>query len=377
MAGRELWFEPAEYDARLARVQRTLRALGHDALVAFQPESVTWLTGFYTRGYTSFQCVVIPASGSPTVVCRAAEAYYLDTTSNGAARVLWRDGEEPIRVAADTIRRLFGPSPDLAIELAAWPLTAARFAALREALPVARLQDAGDLVAGLRLVKSPAEVALQRRAGLAAEAGMAAAIETAGVGVSEREIAAQICAAMIRAGSDLPGPGVMASGERALHLHGSYGDRVLEHGDILQIETIPCVRQYHARFMRPIRVAAASDEDHAIVEKLVAIQDAALAEVRPGEPAAVPDRLYREGMLSEGLCETYTNKTFYSVGLMFPPTSGEALDAAPGCTWTFEQGMTLHTYLLARGFGMSETIHVTADGYERLTNFERRLFVTS
>ena len=30
---------------------------------------------------------------------------------------------------------------------------------------------------------------------------------------------------------------------------------------------------------------------------------------------------------------------------------------------------------LARGFGMSETIAITDDGYERLTNFPRRLFV--
>ena len=33
--------------------------------------------------------------------------------------------------------------------------------------------------------------------------------------------------------------------------------------------------------------------------------------------------------------------------------------------------------LLARGFGMSETIRVTADGHERLTRFPRQLFVTA
>ena len=374
---KDLWFEPAEYAARLDRVQQRLREQGHDALLAFQPESVTWITGFYTRGYTSFQCALVPASGEPTIVCRDVEAYYLNATCAFGGRRFWRDGEAPTRVAADTVLKLLGPAPDLAIELTAWPLSTARFATLREFLPAARWRDAGDLVGALRLVKSPAEVAYQRRAGRAAEAGMRAAFESAGVGVSEREMAAEICAAMIRAGSDLAGPGVMASGERALHLHGSYGDRVLERGDIVQIETIPCVRHYHARFMRPMRVAVATDADFAVVETLIAIQDAALAEVRPGVSAAVPDRLYREGVLEAGLRETYTNKTFYSVGLMFPPTSGEPLDAAPGCDWTFETGMTFHTYVLARGFGMSETIHITGEGYERLTNFARQLLVTS
>jgi Xaa-Pro dipeptidase len=181
---------------------------------------------------------------------------------------------------------------------------------------------------------------------------------------------------MIRAGSDLPGPGVMSSGERAFHLHGGYSDRILARGDLVQIETTPNHRHYHARFMRPIRVAEASEADQRIVERLIAIQDAALAEVRPGVPASVPDAIYRDGILSEGLRSSYTNKTFYSVGLLLQPAGGEKLEAAPGCDWSFAEGMTFHTYVLARGFGMSETIAITTDGYERLTTFSRQLFIT-
>jgi len=38
--------------------------------------------------------------------------------------------------------------------------------------------------------------------------------------------------------------------------------------------------------------------------------------------------------------------------------------------------MVFHTYVLARGFGMSETILVTGTGHQRLTNFPRQLFVS-
>jgi Xaa-Pro dipeptidase len=232
------------------------------------------------------------------------------------------------------------------------------------------------LVSSMRMIKSPTEIAYQRRAGKAAEAGMRAAVDTVAVGISERELAAEICSAMIRAGSDLPGPGVLSSGERAFHLHGGYSDRVLQSGDIVQIETTPNVRHYHARFMRPIRVGKASDEDHRIVNTLISIQDSALDEVRPGAPATLPDQIYRQRVLSAQLRNSYTNKTFYSVGLLLQPSGGEPLEAAPGCGWVFEQGMTFHTYVLARGFGMSETIVITPDGYERLTNFPRKLFVS-
>ncbi len=371
------WFEPAEYRARLARVQAGLKARGLDALLAFQPETVTWVTGFFTRGYGSLQFAIIPAEGAPTLYCRDVEEYYLDSTCIFPDRVMWTDSDDRMQLAVDTIRTRLPHAARVGVETGAWVLNAQRWEAIKAGLPGMELVDASGLVPEMRFIKSEAEIAYQRKAARAAEAGMQAAIDSAGIGTSEREMAAEVCAAMIRAGSDLPGPGVMSSGERAFHLHGGYSDRVLERGDIVQIETTPNSRHYHARFMRPIRVAEASDADHRLAEALIRIQDAALAEVRAGIPATVPDAVYREGVLGAGLRKTYTNKTFYSVGLLLQPNGGEPLEAHPGADWSFAENMVFHTYVLARGFGMSETIRVTGDGHERLTTFPRQLFVTA
>jgi len=376
MVEQAFWFDKEEYFGRLARVQKKLRKKGLDGFLAFLPETVTYLTGFFTRGYSSFQFAIIPAEGEPTVVCRDVEEYYLDSTCVFPKRYMWTDSDDRIAIAANAIRQTVGSVPKLGIELSAWPLSAARFEAIRQALPSIRWQDESQLVTQLRFIKSLPEIEYQRRASRAAEAGMSAAIDSAQVGNSEREMAAQICSAMIRKGSDLPGPGVMSSGERAYHLHGGYTDRILETNDIVQIETTPNVRHYHSRFMRPIKVGHACDEDFKIVEKLIEIQDAALATVAPGVPATTPDTIYRDGVLSAGLRETYTNKTFYSVGLLLSPSGGEPLEAEPESKWRFETGMTFHTYVLAKGFGMSETIAITDNGYERLTNFPRKLFVS-
>lgn len=376
MAQPNYWFDPSEYHARVARVQAELRAKGLDALIAFQPESVTWLTGFFTRAYSSFQFAIIPANGEPTLFCRDVEAYYLESTCVYHDYALWNDSQDTTAVAADLITARLGATAVVGAEFGSWTVSVARFDKLKALLPGLRWHNEQALVERMRLIKTPAEIAYQRRAGIAAAAGMQAAIDSAKVGASERDMAAAICAAMISAGSDLPGPGVMASGERAYHLHGYYTDRVLAHGDIVQIETTPNVRHYHARFMRPIRVAHASDDDYRTVEQLVAIQDAALATIKPGVAATVPDAIYREGVLSAGLRDTYTNKTMYSVGFMLLPVSGENLEASPVADWSFAVGMTLHTYVLAKGFGMSETIAITPDGYERLTTFPRQLFVS-
>jgi Xaa-Pro dipeptidase len=61
--------------------------------------------------------------------------------------------------------------------------------------------------------------------------------------------------------------------------------------------------------------------------------------------------------------------------LLLQLSDGEPLEASPVCGWKFELGMTFHMYVLARGFDMSKTIVITSGGYERLTNFSRKLFV--
>jgi Xaa-Pro dipeptidase len=374
--GARPWFEPAEYHARLARVQTALRARGADALLAFQPESVTWLTGFFTRGYATLQFALVPAEGEPAVFCRDVARYYLERTCVFREYDTWSDGEDRMAAAASFLRARLGHGARVLAELDAWQLSAARYAALTAALPHLRLDDADGLVARLRLRKSPAEITYQRQAAHAAEAGMHAAAATARPGVTERDVAAAIVAALVRAGSDHPGPGPLASGERAFHLHGSFSDRVLRYGDTLQCEVTPAVHHYHARFMRTLKIGTATDAERAKMEAIIAVQDEALAVVRPGVAAAVPDAIYRRGILSRGLRKDYTNKTFYSVGLMFPPTGGEGLEAAPDSAWTFEEGMVFHTYVLADSFGFSETIAITADGHEKLTRYPRELIVT-
>ena len=76
----EPWFDRSEYEARLSQLQAQIRDKCLDGLLAFQPETVTWLTGFFTRGYGSFQLAVIPADGEPILICRDVEEFYLDTT---------------------------------------------------------------------------------------------------------------------------------------------------------------------------------------------------------------------------------------------------------------------------------------------------------
>ncbi len=373
---KQLWFSVAEFESRLERIQREIRERGLDGMLVFQPETVTWVTGFFTAGHGYFELAIIPPEGPPTLVCRDVSRYYADLTCAWESIAYWSDGDDILAVAIAAVRRALGSPAALGIDLDAWPLSARVNAQVGAALAPATFADVGDFVARLRLVKSPAELAYQRAAAKAAEAGMVAGLAAARPGATERDVAGAVCSAMIIAGSDTPGPGVLSSGERARHLHGRATNRVLELGDTLQLETCPHVRQYNARFMRTIKVGAASADDEALMATLIGIQDRALATVAPGVAATVPDAIYREGILGTGRVDRYTNKTFYSIGLLIDPHGAEPLEATPTATWCFEPAQVFHTYMLVGDFGFSETIAITDQGHERLTQFPRQLLVS-
>ena len=116
-------------------MQAELAARGYDALLAFEPESVTYLTGFYTRGYATFQFAVIPVGGEPGILCRDVAQYYLDRTAVCRDNAVWADGDDRMAVAQAFLRRKLGGAGRVAVELGAWQLNAQRWAELSAALP--------------------------------------------------------------------------------------------------------------------------------------------------------------------------------------------------------------------------------------------------
>ena len=59
-------FSPAEMLSRRDRTAGTIAATGLDALLMFKQESMYWLTGYDTFGFSSFQCMVCLLYTSPS-----------------------------------------------------------------------------------------------------------------------------------------------------------------------------------------------------------------------------------------------------------------------------------------------------------------------
>src|SRR5215203_4144981 len=61
-------FPREEHGERVARLRRTLRERGFDAMLVFAQESHYWLTGYDTGGFVYFQCAVVTADERPIVL---------------------------------------------------------------------------------------------------------------------------------------------------------------------------------------------------------------------------------------------------------------------------------------------------------------------
>lgn len=370
-----MWFELSEYQARLGKCQKFMAHNNLDYLLVFEPELVTYLTGFYTFGYlTSYQFAVVPASGLPVAVIRKAEEYHFkDTAAWKDSYLMWFDGESAVDVTKRALAELFVKGR-VGFEGASWRANTTIMDGVRASNP-AQFVDFGAQIDSLRFIKSQAEIAYMREAGKVCDLMQAAAIEAANPGASERDIMIAASTVGLRAGNDWPDAGPIASGERAYHIHMTYGDRVLENNDIVFLEMTPHHKQYHARSMRTILLGEHDKRMPSVYQRFVDAQNEAFSTLKAGVHCSVPDRIIRDAVLSSGWVDQYPNKSFYGIGMMLHPNTYEKLEVTKSADFYFEAGMTFHAYISANGLNISESIVITEDGFELLTQFDRSLVI--
>jgi Xaa-Pro dipeptidase len=378
-------FARPEYEDRLAGVHRRMAERGLRALLTHTPENIYYLTGYQTAGYYTYQALIVPEAPArePVFVIRLPERTNVLARSWLHATATYEDTDDPVEVTYRAMTDAGLTRGVIGVEKEAWFLTVRDFEKLAGRLGSdARIVDASGLVEGLRVVKSPAEIAYIRAAAEMANAGVRAGIELAEVGRCEDEIAAEIHRVMVGLGSEYPSlPVMISSGPRAALTHATWEGRVLEKGDLVPIELSGCYKRYGAALFRTVYLGDQPSElirrmDAVVTESLEAIIDA----MRPGVLSDELDRINREIRARHGFPRPL--RIGYSMGISFPPGWGEghALSLGSGETRALEPGMVFHVPVNIRLWGQafvaaSETILVTPTGREVLTSCPPRRLI--
>jgi len=369
----DMTFPIDEYERRLGDLRERMVRRHLDAVVITDPENLMYLTDYQTTGYSFFQALVVPLDDEPVMITRGMEE------SNVIART-WVERTRPYPDTGDAIQELVLAlnQSGLGTKRVGYERNSYFFPAYQQdrvhtSFQQGVLMDCFGIVEAGRARKSDVEIDVMRKAAKAAEAGMAAGLAAAVPGATENEVAAEISAAMFRAGGEFPAVmPYVASGPRSMIGHATWEGRTIEPGEHVFLEVGGCYRRYHAALMRTVVEGELS-------ESMAAAQDRmklALAELksvmRPGLTVSDADSIVRRVISDNTVGARLVTRSGYSIGIAFPPSwdEGYILSLNPGDFTALEPGMTFHVIPWMWGVdgdktvGISDTIRVTDDGCE-------------
>jgi len=378
-------FTPEEMRARRDRAARAVTDAGLDALLMFKQESMYWLTGYDTFGFSMFQCLIMTADGHVALLTRAPDRGTALYTSDISDLRIWVDveGMNPAVDLRAMLDDLGLGGCRVGIELDSYGLKASNWRLVEAELDgFLAWTDASTLVQELRRTKSPQELAYTRRAAELADDAWDEAVRLAGPGVDEAEILAAMQGAVFLGGGDYAGNElIIGSGPGALMVRYTSGRRTIDEQDQLTLEWCGVQRRYHAAMMRTILVGdpdpAQVDMHSACREALLACEDAIGPDATLGDVfSAHADVLDRAGYRKHRL-----NACGYRMGAMYAPVWTDWPMIYEGNPLAFQPDQTYFLHMIVldfdsrRAMTLGHTVVVTGTGCERLSRSSLDLVV--
>ena len=377
---KDLAFSIAEYRSRVKQVQEAIADQALDALLCHSFPNICYLTGFQSIGLRKYYLVLIPATGEPTLLCQDFEMHNALVTAWTDDRVTYGVRDDYIAATQRLLldRGLAGKR--LGVEVEA--LKASDYLRLRDAIPNATFVDVSGTVENIRSIKSPAEIEYIRQAARLTSAGMQAAIEVTAEGVTDNDIATAAYQAIIGGGSEyMCYAPIVTVGERSGIPHTTHRRRTVRRGDVVFMEFGACFHRYSAPLMRTVAIGPISDMVKRMTAACINCVNTVIDNIKPGVPgaevAAKADKVW-EAVTGNLI---WHGSYCYSVGLGFPPEWNDSpVGVRVDDETILQAGMVFHCTTSLRDVGkygttFSETIVVTNDGWEVLTDAPRGLVV--
>lgn len=251
---------------------------------------------------------------------------------------------------------------------------------LRAALPELVIEPADDLLMSLRSIKSPAEIALLRRASAIGSRMIEAMMDAAVTGATHGDVVAAGLNYLVPAGGMLYNS-FMASGRGgdpsrfAKSNFPTWGsDKRLADGDWIRLGISGAVDGYVFDLARSKAVGPVTNRQVELFESAIASIEATLAAIRPGATAgdlgaAGLDKQKSMGFAVDGVFSAMG----HGIGLGWDDpwlARGVATPIVPNMVLSVERTIMQDGYL----GDYEESVLITPDGYERLTDATTRFW---
>jgi Xaa-Pro dipeptidase len=365
---------PITKDERLARVrlaQERMRAEEIGTVVIEPGASLDYFTGIQWWRSERLTAAIIPAEGEPIIVTPFFEQPSIAEMLAIPAEIrTWNEDEEPLRLVAGFITER---------NLAALPVgieETDRFwipDRLKQVLPGATLVNANPVVRALRMLKTPAELALMQAAATITANALRYAGQNTREGMTSAQIDALVAAGHKAQGVDYDG-GLILLNEASAYPHGSHQPQVVKRGGVVLLDCGCNVHGYQSDISRSFIFGAdPTAEQRTVFSQVRRGQDVAMEAAKVGAPAGSVDDAVRRTYESWGYGPGYklpgtSHRTGHGIGMEgHEPVNlvhGEATPLAPGMCFSNEPGI----YLPGKfGIRLEDCFHMTPEGAKFFT----------
>ncbi|SRR5579883_2822728 len=356
--------------ARLAKLQKTVKDIGLDALLITHLPHIQYLIG-YTG---SNGILLVPSQGKPHFFTDFRYKSQVKQEVVGAKiSIVDRD-----RTIPDTLveKQLFADYDHLGFEKN--HISYAMYDFLRTKFRHVKLDPQIDVVEKLVMIKSEDEIGAIRKAAEIGDKVYEKVIPCIKPGVTEREISAEIAYQTRLCGGEKEAFNIIvASGERSALPHGAASDKKIRKGELVTLDFGCVFKGFNSDMTRTVAVGKIPQELQKIYEIVRAAQQRAIDKVQAGMSARELDSVARDYITLHGYGSKFGHSTGHGLGIEvheLPKVSqrGERYKLEPNMVVTIEPGIYLDG---VGGVRIEDDVVIRREGCEVLTTSPKDLRV--
>lgn len=390
----KLPFTKKEYQQRVKKVKSIMQQQRIDVLVATDPGNMNWLTGYDGWSFYTHQGVIVSLdSDEPIWFGRLMDRnaallkcyMHKDNLIGYPEKYVQNIDDHPMTWIGENIFvKNNWTKCVIATEFDNYYYSAEAHFRLTATLLNANFINANNLVNWARGVKSKKEIEYMKIAGKITEKIHGRILDTVYPGIPKSHVVSQIYETAIAGvnghGGDYPSiVPLLPSGAEASASHITWDEKPFKKNEATFFEISGCYKRYHAPMARTVFIGKPTqnfiDAEKALLEAI----DAGLEMAKPGNLTSDIANAVDKVMLQYGI-DRNGSRCGYPIGVSYPPDWGERTCSLRSSDLTvLEPGMTFHfmpgIWQKDWGLEITESIHITNDGYETFSNVPRELFI--
>ena len=374
-----------EYGQRVKRAAELITKKGLDVLVANSNEAdfanVRYLSGFWPL--FEIGGVAVAPSGQAALMIGPESGEYAEdrsTIPNIHKLVEYRESADPAYpgVQVSTFKDVFasiGAAEPKRIGVAGYLVTSMPvYEGLKKSFPNAQIVNADDVMTSLRQVKSQAELACLREGLRIGEAALESVLSQIKPGMTELQVVGIIQQGLYENGAEYEShPAYVLSNTNTRHAISRPTHRVMERGDMVQLNLGGRVDGYSPSVGRPICLGKMTKRQRELVEFGREAHYKTYEWMKTGVIASEVAKKFIELFEQRGYESTYLYGPCHGLGMMEVELPWMELTSE----YDLQENMTFQvdTFLQGDDFGLrwEDGVRVTADGVEEFSGRKKEI----